>query len=122
MKISILYVSCTGNTEKMAAYIKEGLLSAGDLDVKLMKLNGDEPLDAGFITDSRAVIVGTPAYAAAMSWELKKWFDTDRSVKLAGKLGGAFATARYVHGGGDMAVQDTIHHLLCKGIGDLFLG
>jgi NAD(P)H dehydrogenase (quinone) len=116
MKISILYVSSTGNTEKMAESIGEGLRQSGDVDVRLMKINGDEPLDAGFITDSSAVLVGTPAYSATMSWQLKKWFDTDRSVKLGGKLGGAFATARYVHGGGDMAVQDVLHHLLCKGM------
>ena len=116
MKISILYVSCSGNTEKAAGYIKEGLSQAGEIDVRLLKLNGEEPVDAAFVQESDAVIIGTPAYSATMSWQLKKWFDTDRSVKLAGKLGGAFSTARYIHGGGDMAVQDVLHHQLCKGM------
>ncbi len=116
MKISILYVSCSGNTEKTAGYIKEGLCQAGDIDVRLIKINGDEPIDTAFVQESDAVIIGTPAYSATMSWQLKKWFDTDKSVKLSGKLGGAFSTARYIHGGGDMAVQDVLHHLLCKGM------
>ncbi len=116
MKISILYISCSGNTEKTAGYIKEGLCQAGDLDVRLFKLNGETPVDTDFIQESAAVIFGTPTYAATMSWELKKWFDTDKSVKLAGKLGAAFSTARYIHGGGDIALKDILHHLLCKGM------
>ena len=116
MKISILYFSSTGNTEQAAEYIKEGLLEAGDIDAKLIKLNDNQPIDTDFVQESDAVIFGTPAYSATMCWQLKKWFDTDKSVKLAGTLGGAFSTARYIHGGGDMAAQDVLHHLLCKGM------
>jgi NAD(P)H dehydrogenase (quinone) len=117
MKIAILYVSSTGNTETAAGYIREGLQQAGELDVRLMKLNADEPLDAAYIEDCAAVLVGTPPYVATMCWQLKKWFDTDKNARLlAGKLGGAFSTARYIHGGGDIAVSDVLHHLLCRGM------
>lgn len=116
MKISILYVSTTGNTEKAAGLIREGILSAGDIDVRLMNIANDEPLDAAFMKESAAVIIGTPTYAANMAWQLKKWFDTDRSVNLAGKLGAAFATANFVHGGPDIAVESILQHMLVRGM------
>ena len=74
MKISIVYVSETGYTEKAAGLIKEGILSAGAFDVKLMNLIGDQGLDPDFLKESDAVIIGTPTYAANMAWQLKKWF------------------------------------------------
>ena len=116
IKVAILYNSFTGNTEKTAGYIKEGLCQAGDIDVRLMKLNGDVPLDAAFIAESSAVIIGTPTYHASMCWQLKKIFDTDRSLNFSGKLGGAFSTARYIHGGGDIAIKDVLQYLLCAGM------
>ncbi|EQB22015.1 Flavodoxin [Dehalobacter sp. UNSWDHB] len=52
----------------------------------------EETVDYEFVEDSQAVIIGTPAYAADLSWQLKKWFDTDWNCSLAGKLGATFAT------------------------------
>jgi NAD(P)H dehydrogenase (quinone) len=116
MKVAVLFVSVTGNTEKMAEYIKEGLCSAGNIEVKLMNLAGEEPLDTDFVNASRAVILGTPTYVANMSWQMKKWFDTNWDCKLAGKLGAAFATANCLHGGADIAILDVINHMLVKGM------
>lgn len=72
MKIAILYVSITGNTEKAAGYIQEGICEAGGIDVRLMNLAREETLDLDFIKDSRAVIFGTPTYVANISWQIKK--------------------------------------------------
>ncbi|UOO38229.1 flavodoxin family protein [Oscillospiraceae bacterium CM] len=116
MRISILYVSQSGNTEKAAGFIREGIQLAGSVDVKLMNLSNEGALDAEFVKDSAAVIIGTPTYAAGMAWQLKKWLDTDRSVNLSGKLGAAFSTANFVHGGADVAIADVLHHLLVKGM------
>jgi NAD(P)H dehydrogenase (quinone) len=116
LKITILYVSQSGNTEKAACHIREGILSAGDIDVRLMNIADENPLDAEFIKESSAVIIGTPTYVANMAWQLKKWFATDRCVSLAGKLGAAFATANFIHGGPDLAIADVLHHMLVKGM------
>jgi NAD(P)H dehydrogenase (quinone) len=116
MKITILYVSQTGTTEKAAGLIREGILSTGGFDVKLMNICSEGSLDIEFLKESAAVIIGTPTYAANMAWQLKKWFDTDRSVSLAGKLGAAFSTANFVHGGPDIAIADVLHHMLVKGM------
>jgi NAD(P)H dehydrogenase (quinone) len=115
MKITILYVSCSGNTEKAAGLIKEGILQAGDIEVRLMNIADASVPDEDFLKESAAVIIGTPTYAATMSWQLKKWFDTNK-VKLAGKLGAAFATANYVYGGADIALSSVLQHMLVKGM------
>ena len=116
MKISILYVSMTGTTEKAAGWIREGILQAGESEVRLFNLAGSEAVDAAFVNESDAVIVGTPTYLANMSWQLKKWFDTDTKCSLAGKLGGAFATANVMQGGSDLAVLGTLQHMLVRGM------
>ncbi len=117
MKISILYVSISGNTEKAAEFIKDGILDLddGDIDVKLMNLTNENTLDANFINESAAVIIGTPTYSGGMAWQLKKWFDTSK-VSLAGKLGAAFATAKYVQGGPGIAIDSVLQHMLVKGM------
>jgi NAD(P)H dehydrogenase (quinone) len=115
MKITILYFSQSGTTEKAAGYIKDGILAAGEFDVKLMNIAGENTLDKEFIKESSAVIIGTPTYMADMAWQLKKWFDTEMSISLSGKLGGAFATAGFVQGGLDIAVANVLHHMLVKG-------
>ncbi|MGI6711166.1 MAG: flavodoxin family protein [Bacillota bacterium] len=116
MKITVLYVSVTGNTEKMAGYIRDGIEETDDMEVRLMNLNQKETVDFSFVKDSSAIIIGTPAYVADMSWQLKKWFDTDWNCNLAGKLGAAFATANCMHGGADLAISSVLRHMLVKGI------
>ena len=52
-----------------------------------------------------------------MSGEVKLWFEkAARQYGLAGKLGGAFATADYVHGGGEIAIQAILEHMLVYGM------
>jgi NAD(P)H dehydrogenase (quinone) len=116
MKIAILYVSQSGNTEKAAGFIRDGMTCLHGIEVKLMNLSAEETLDTQYLKDSAAVVFGTPTYVANMAWQLKKWFDTDRSVSLAGKLGAAFATANFVHGGPGIALEGILQHLLVKGM------
>ena len=51
-----------------------------------------------------------------MSWQMKKWFDTDWNCHLSGKLGAAFATANALHGGADLALLGLVNHMLVKGM------
>lgn len=48
---------------------------------------------------------------------MKQWLETGLSLlDVAGKLGGAYATAGYIHGGGDLAIQCILTHLLVDGM------
>lgn len=114
MKISIVYVSQSGNTEVAAEYIEEGILARFPFaQVKLMSIRDDE-VDYEFLQKSEAVIFGTPVYCAGMSWELKKWFDSNVRLDLSGKLGAAFVTAQSPIGGVDMAIMDIVRNMMLK--------
>ena len=116
MKISIIYVSQTGNTEAAAEYIQDGILAKYPfVQVKLMDIREDG-VDMGFLEQSDAVIFGTPVYFTSMSWELKKWFDHSFKVDLRGKLGAVFVTAQSPIGGTDTAIMETMRHMLLKGM------
>ncbi len=116
MKISIVYVSQTGNTEAVAEYIQDGILAKYPfIQVKLMDIRENE-MDMEFLEQSNAVIFGAPVYFTSMSWELKKWFDHSFKVNLNGKLGAAFVTAQSPAGGTDTAIMEILRHMLLKGM------
>ena len=113
MKISILYSSKTGKTEKVAKLIEEGVKRVQGIEVKAMNLN---EIDKEFIDASKGIIFGTPTYYANMSWEMKKWIDESSSFNLEGKLGAAFSTANSIAGGSDIALLAILNHLMVKGM------
>lgn len=117
MKVSIVYFSETGNTEKVAGFIATGARNVPGTEVKTFNLKDQDGIDWSFVEDSGAVIFGTPTYYANMCWQMKKWIDTDRETDLAGKIGAVFATENSPHGGGaELAIMTLINHLLVKGM------
>jgi NAD(P)H dehydrogenase (quinone) len=107
----------TGNTEKMAHCVKEGILSADEsIEVKMMNILSVENIDVSFLNESSAVIFGTPCYVANTCWQLKKFFDTRWDCKLEGKLAACFATANCLHGGADIGILTVLQHTLVRGM------
>ncbi len=111
MKISIIYHSVTGNSQRVADIIAAGARLDGTVEVKSMSI---EEVDEGFLTASQAVILGCPTHRGASSWPMNKWIETTR-VKLAGKLGSVFVTEGYLGGGADFAEMELIARLLVMG-------
>lgn len=117
MKIGILYVSQTGNTEKMACAIRDGILEFDkSIEVSLMNIISEENIDKDFIDASSTIIFGTPTYVANTCWQMKKFFDTRFDCKLEGKLAACFATAGCVWGGPDIAIQSILGMALTHGM------
>ena len=120
MKISIVYFTSSGRTARMAEEIKAGIAAASaDIEVGLFpisELTADQSHaeNVAFVNDSAAVIVGTPDYYAAEANQLKTWLDAC-PCKLADKLCGAYATANFLQGGGDIAIQSVLTQILVKG-------
>ena len=113
MKITVIYHSETGNTKKMADYLVEGLQAVGDIEAKAFSIDG---VDKDFAKESKAVILGSPVYAGTISAKTKMWLEREsKDLQLAGKLTGAFATARFIHGGGDVAILSILNHFLVFG-------
>lgn len=113
MKISIVYSSRTGKTERVAKLIEEGVKRVEGIEVRAMNLDN---LNKAFVNDSEGIIFGTPTYYANISWELKKWIDESNEYKLEGKLGACFATANAIAGGADVALLSIINQIMVKGM------
>ncbi|WDV46848.1 flavodoxin family protein [Clostridiaceae bacterium M8S5] len=112
MKISIVYHSETGNTQRVSERIMSGVKKIESTDVKIMSIND---VDNEYIESSDIVIFGTPTYAGTYSWQMKKWLDTCK-LNLSGKVGCVFATENYLGGGADNALLAIASELLVKGM------
>ena len=112
MKATVFYYSKTGKTKEMAEYIVNGMRAEG---VEAKAFSVDAP-DEAWAKESRTVLVGTPVYYADVSADTKRFLETLGKYNVAGKLGGAFATAAYSYGGGDIALQTIFAHMLVCGM------
>lgn len=113
MKISILFFSKTGTTKEAAEYIIEGINTVEGTEVKAFSI---DEIDADWVRKSSCVIVGTPTYYADLAGSVKLFLENTKEYALSGKLGGAFATADYVHGGGDIAIETILRHMMVLGM------
>lgn len=74
-------------------------------------------VDEAYVKESSALIVGTPTYNGSLTARMKAWLeDAPAKLDVAGKLGGAFATAAFIHGGADLAIQCVLTHLMVDGM------
>ena len=100
MKLSVIYHSVSGNTARMAQVIAEGMKSVPGIEARAFSIDA---VDADFARESQCVVVGCPTYVADTSAGLHLWMEKEMGrLGLPGKLGGAFATAQYIHGDADL--------------------
>ena len=112
MDILIIYSSRTGNTQKLAEYIGEGVKKADNsiglkvLDVKLIT---DQDL-----IEADAIIIGSPVYYGLMSASIKNMFDKSNPIrgKLKDKVGAAFATSAHHTGGKETTILSILQAML----------
>ena len=91
MKMTVLYHSVTGNTKTMAQVIAEGMMTVAGVEAKAFPI---ENWDTAWVKESKCVVLGTPIYLADLCSAVKVWLDGPAlKAGLAGKVGGAFATA-----------------------------
>ena len=112
MKLAVIYDSVTGNTKQAAEWIVEGMKRTG---AEAGAFSVDEADEAALAGISGAVI-GCPSYMATMTPNLRGWLMKAGKLGLAGKLGGAFATEQYTHGGGELVIQSILTNELCCGM------
>jgi NAD(P)H dehydrogenase (quinone) len=112
MKLAVIYDSVTGNTRQAAEWIAEGMRKAG---ADAMAFSLDET-DAGFVSEAKGVVIGCPSYGASMTPKMREWLMGAGKLGMAGKLGGAFATVQYTHGGGELVIQSILTLEMCFGM------
>lgn len=88
-KILILYYSRTGNTEKMAKAVAEGIKAVQEVEVEL-----DYHVAAEELGNFDAIIIGTPTYHHEMTVDMKMLFEEAavKNIDLKGKIGAAFGS------------------------------
>jgi flavorubredoxin len=88
-KVLVLYYSRTGNTEKMANAVAEGLQSGGNIEAEL-----SFHVDAESLSAYDAILVGTPTYHHDMPVDFKNLFEQAavQGLSLKGKIGAVFGS------------------------------
>jgi NAD(P)H dehydrogenase (quinone) len=95
VSVLVAYHSATGNTEKMAQGVAEGVKSVAGASV-LVKRVGE--VTAEDLLSSDGVVIGSPVYFGNMSGEVKTFLDIWGKMglfqerKMRNKVGGTFAT------------------------------
>ena len=87
----VVYDSKTGNTEKMAVAICEGMKKGG-LDAEVKKVDNTSMSD---LTKADAIVFGSPTYFANMTSKMKEFIDKTVAIypnQLANKIGAAFSS------------------------------
>ena len=113
-KVLILYFSKSGNTEKMAHLIAEGVKrETVDVSVKPVK---DTKLEE--LLNFEGVVIGSPTYFGSMAAEIKSFLDESDKIhgKLKGKIGGAFSSSANIGGGNETTVMSILKALLIHGM------
>ncbi|MCR5416235.1 MAG: flavodoxin family protein [Pseudobutyrivibrio sp.] len=114
MKLAVIYDSKTGNTKQAAEWIVEGMNAISGAEAKAFSI---DEVDEEFAKEAKAIVFGSPSYMASLTPNLHQWiFTNGGKLDLAGKLGGAFATAQYTHGGADTVIQSILTLELVKGM------
>jgi len=112
-KVLVTYYSRSGNTEKMARMIADGLATK-DLAVDLKTV---EEVEIDSLPSYDGFIVGSPNYFGTMAWPVKKFVDESVKYfkKLDGKAAAAFTSEGMIGGGGDTVVLDILKAFLIHG-------
>ena len=113
-KILLIYQSKTGNTEKMAEAVEQGIKKE-EVEVvrkKVADVNVDDLLEPD------GIIIGSPTYFGAPTAEIKGFVDESikHYKKLEGKVGAAFSSSGDLGGGCETTVLDLLRAFLVHGM------
>ena len=111
-KVLIVYYSRTGNTERMANIIANGIKEK-NVDVECKKVEDTDPKE---MLEVDGIVIGSPTYYGIMAAEIKKFIDDSVKYhgKLEGKVGGAFSSAAIT--GHETTVMSILEALLIHGM------
>jgi len=114
-KVLVAYYSRTGNTEKMAEYIGEGIrIAENDAELKkISEIKSEKDLEGydGFV-------FGCPTYHRDLTAGMKTFLFLAEKANLIGKMGGAFGS--YTHSGESAnMIYDTMLHVFKMDMVDL---
>ena len=114
-KVLIVYDSETGNTEKMALAVAEGVKQIKSVQVTLKKV---EQASLDDLCGADGIIIGSPTYYGQMSGKLKTFIDSSEKIhgKLEGKVGAAFTSSGGTATGAETTLLSILETMLVHGM------
>lgn len=111
--VLVTYYSRSGNTQKMAELVYQGLTARG-IRADLIPV---EEVQIDSLPGYDGFIVGSPNYFGTMAWPIKKFIDESIKYykKLEGKAAAAFTSEGIIGGGGDTVLLDILKSFLIHG-------
>jgi NAD(P)H dehydrogenase (quinone) len=113
-KVLIVYYSRSGNTQKMAELIAEGVKKE-KVEVEIKDVKSTEPKD---LLNYEGIIIGSPTYYGGPAAPVRDLID--KSVKfhgkLEGKVGGAFTSSGGIAGGNETTILSILTAMLIHGM------
>ena len=116
VKVLVTFHSLSGNTERMAEAVVEGVKSIPGTQAVIKRVGQVTGED---LFSSDAVIVGSPVYWSNMSGEVKTFFDNWQfkfgvfpEFKMKNKVGAAFATGGQISGGKELTMLTILSAML----------
>jgi NAD(P)H dehydrogenase (quinone) len=115
-KIAVVYESRTGNVERMARSVEEGIVSSG-AEAVLINI-ADKEADLEAISAMDGMIAGSFTSYGQMSSGMSAFFEKSSAVhqRLKGKAAGAFASSGDFGGGNETTVMSLIQALMVHGM------
>lgn len=114
-RILIVYDSRTGNTEKAAFLVAEGVRSVKGVECIVKKVDETTLND---LLNADGIIIGSPTYYGLMSAKIKDLLDKSVEIhgKLEGKVGAAFTTSGGTATGAETTLLSIIEAMLVHGM------
>lgn len=113
-KVLIVYYSRSGNTEKMAELVAEGVKKE-KIEVVVKDVKKTEPNE---LLNYEGIIIGSPTYYGGAAAPVRDLID--KSVKFHGKLqgrvGGAFTSSGAIGGGNETTILSILTAMLIHGM------
>jgi len=113
--VLVVYDSETGNTEKAARLVAEGVKEVEGIECILKRVD-DVSLDD--LLKSDGIIIGSPTYYGLMSAKIKRLLDESVKVhgKLEGKVGAAFTSSGGPASGAETTILSILEAFLIHGM------
>ena len=113
-RVLILYYTRTGNTEKMARLVEEGVKSSHVEAVV-------KPVTSATLDDLQAadgIIIGSPTYYGLPAAEIIKLIDDSVKLhgRLEGKVGAAYSSSANIGGGNETVILAILQAMLVHGM------
>ena len=116
VKVLVTYHSLSGNTERMAEAVADGVKSMPGAEATLKRVG---KVTAEDLFSADAVVVGSPVYWSNMSGEVKTFFDNWQfkfgvfpEFKMKNKIGAAFAVGGQVSSGKEVTMLTILAAML----------